>query len=42
MPPTFAPNLNGGALWNWEGIDLSGAIPNFGNNFSQDDKWKPG
>ena len=32
MPPTFAPNLNLGALWNWEGIDLSGAIPNFGNN----------
>ena len=31
MPPTFAPNLNLGALWNWEGIDLSGAIPNFGN-----------
>ena len=36
MPPTFAPALNLGALWNWEGIDLSGAIPNFGNNFSQD------
>ena len=32
MPPTFAPALNLGALWNWEGIDLSGAIPNFGNN----------
>lgn len=32
MPPTFAPTLNLGALWNWEGIDLSGAIPNFGNN----------
>ena len=32
MPPTFAPNLNGAELWNWEGIDLSGAIPNFGNN----------
>ena len=32
MPPTFAPALNLGAIWNWEGIDLSGAIPNFGNN----------
>ena len=35
MPPTFAPNLNGVELWNWEGIDLSGAIPNFGNNPGQ-------
>ena len=23
MPPTFAPALNGGALWNWGGIDLT-------------------
>ena len=37
MPPSFAPNLNGGAIWNWTGVDLSGAIPNFGNNFSQHD-----
>jgi len=36
MPPSFAPNLNGAAIWNWTGVDLSGAIPNFGNNFSQD------
>lgn len=36
MPPTFAPALNLGAIWNWEGIDLSGAIPNFGNNFLAD------
>ena len=36
MPPTFAPALNLGAIWNWEGIDLSGAIPNFGANFGQD------
>ena len=31
MPPSFAPNLNA-AIWNWTGVDLSGAIPNFGNN----------
>lgn len=23
MPPTFAPALNGGALWNWGGLDLT-------------------
>ena len=36
MPPTFAPALNLGALWNWQGINLGGAFaePQFQTQFN--------